>query len=501
MGFVTGSPRRSAIFRAELKDELSRVLTSTTVAGIRLPVVPFPSNPVVDTKPWEANVAVVVSAAVNMIIIGIFAVALIVLAITFLVRLAVLFMLLTLAAAPYALNLVPAASAFAKQWWGSFLKYVMYLPLVVVFLVMASKLLEQTGPNTGLVHELLLDVTLLTQAGTGTAEFAASTMHAFLAATFIVVAIVMGRAMSVAGSGAALAFGRGLMTRTAYYAGGVPAKYAGIAARKVGLAAAAGTARATGIAGLYEGIRGGLVARRQVREERLRQDRGARVGAWIATLGGGQRAYERVQNQRATELSKSYEEQNVGEDQTRGLLKSSNPIERRAAAMYGLKKEYLKDAEDFRAAIANVPSNSSTAKDIQKAFDKYNPALAVAPEITEADIENYKTSPAAERKVQAAIAKSHLEVQKALNRATAEDVAKWSGDLVHAILQGGGPVGPSLSFGSSRVRAILTGGQKEAQQVILDAYTKQTGKARKPSTPGPGGLTGAEEKAVERSTT
>lgn len=406
---------------------------------------------------------------------------------TLFIRIVALYVLLILSPAAYVFSVLPQTAGYAKQWWDAFMKYLLYGPVVVFFLMLAVRIGARPSTRPGALpgeEELNLQ-TLSGQLGiTGDnivedfflkSQLFGDIVQSAFVVLFIIIALMVASKMGIAGA-AITTSAAGLISR-------VPRGAVG-----AGLFAGRPILRSTGLEGLYKGVKEGLDTRRKLAEERVSLGTAARVGGVFGTVGD-QQARARLTERKAIEQSKVYEQDNIGQDATRALLKSANPVEARAAAIYGQKKEYFENAEDYRAGLAAVAKGSSVEKDIQKQFDKFSPILART-KLTEDQLKDYGAGPLFQREVQQAIAAGREDIQKALNKATAEDVAKWSGSLVGIILD------TKLDLGVSRVNAILRSGRTEAKEQILEAYEKQTGRKGTLPKPGPAGLTPAEVKAI-----
>ncbi|MDP3685441.1 MAG: hypothetical protein Q8R32_01260 [bacterium] len=496
---ITCALANSAAIKGQYEFSKSSFLAAFGFPGSTFaPVLPPGSTTrvgAIRTSDFLTNAGAVISAAIAVVFIALFAIALIALAAMLGVRIAVLVLLLVLSPVPYVFSIVPRAEEWAKKWWSTFIQYTIFLPAIVFFLVLAVRIAGKTG---NLAREFGAETATLGVTGGPGQNIVLNMFSAFIVSAFIIVSLFVAKALGIYGADAAIRFGRQAVGGGARLAM-APARVAGAGATGLGK----GAARVTGLTGLYQGVTGGWQARKQLKEEKITTGRAASAGAWVGTLGGGP-AHERYLNQQAAENQKGLERDNVGQKETLGLMANGTKVQKRGAAMHAQKKEYFDKAADYETGLEAVPEGSSVHKDIQKAYDKYNPILARSKgkgeeKLTEADIESYAAGPLFSDKVRHSIDANKEEIQKALNKAGADDVAKWSGDLVGAILGGGRT--QTLDLGVDKVNAILRRGRQEAKAEIVDQYNKQTSKTSKlpkksPGQTPPEAFTGPEIKAI-----
>lgn len=159
----------------------------------------------------QGFIGTAVSATIAAFLIGLFTSAIFILCAMVGIRLVVIFLLLILSPAPFALSLIPAASEWSKKWWDSFLRYVFFLPIVVFFLVLSIHLVSQTG--NFLQQEFQADGRILQPlSGTGVGETAVhvglAIFNTMFMTVFIYVSIIVARSLSLAGAGAVTGYAK-----------------------------------------------------------------------------------------------------------------------------------------------------------------------------------------------------------------------------------------------------------------------------------------------------
>ena len=148
------------------------------------------------------------------------------LAIMFLIRIVALWVLVILSPVAYALNILPATQRYAKEWWSNFIKYNIWGPVAIFFIVLLNELLRVNFVNRGM----------------GDANY--EPLFAYgLALVFMVMAVMVAKKSGTVGSGAivgmaerraksvATSSGKFLARGTAYKAAGGGASALGNAMR------------------------------------------------------------------------------------------------------------------------------------------------------------------------------------------------------------------------------------------------------------------------------
>lgn len=341
---------------AALGSNTTAELTTITALGFKVDVPSaLPQSKIDLEKAFTNNLVVFISDVAITIVIGIFAAAFIALAAMLLARLVVLFVLLVLSPAPYALSLVPAAAEYANRWWSSFLKYVIFLPVTVFFLALAARLMGRTdatattaeGPLP-IVQELGMDLggTLAnTEAGQ---KIITNVFQSLFMAAFILVAIGVGLQLGIYGAKGAIAFGR----RAALW---------GARGGPVGSA----LWRRTGAPFLAARKR----AQEEMTKERTRTGLAARLGTFAgAPLSAAQRARTR----------RRLEDEEVKDLKARGvplqeLKDMPGGLTNRARARYALDNDLIRDEEDFKAALGVLSVGSPEFNKGAKKFREQYP--------------------------------------------------------------------------------------------------------------------------------
>lgn len=171
-----------------------------------------PGREVPLARDFTENLGLFVVDLAQLAVIAIFVAAFIALAGMLFVRLIALYLLLVLAPVPFAFSLIPQAATYAQQWWTTFIRYVVFLPATVFFLVIAARLMGGSGTNSSIFGELDLNPSLLAggiAANQGVQLAVQGLFQALFMAVFIFVALAMGSKLSIYGASGILAFAKG----------------------------------------------------------------------------------------------------------------------------------------------------------------------------------------------------------------------------------------------------------------------------------------------------
>lgn len=305
-----------------------------------------------ESTEWADILGMLIGAIVLMIVLF----ALGAVTIMLLIRVVALYILLILSPAGFVFSILPQTAGYAKTWWDTFIKYVLYGPVVVFFLMLAVRI---GVPSPGTAPDV---TTLQRQLGTAAAgsalkekpEFYADMVQTLLVVLFIIAALIVAQKMGIAGAGVATAVASGI-GRTSRWATTSPLR-----------AAWAGTGQPF------------LDARKEAKTARAKERLGGLFGragtAWGAGTAG--RTREALQQRRLAEDVKDMETRGVS---TAGIIagieKGKPPTATEAAYLH--KKEALKKPEHFEAALSAVkgmPGNSY--EEIGKAYQKVRPVAA-----------------------------------------------------------------------------------------------------------------------------
>lgn len=269
---------------------------------------------------FDANFGAFLGAVSAAIFTGFFIVALLTLVILFFIRTVILLMLLILSPLPYAFGLIPAAQGYARQWWEQFVKYVIYGPVTILLTVLIVRILDRKGSQGTAAQQLFNDL------GASTAKFGGGAVSENLAAAaffttfivfYIIVAILIGNKLGIAGAGMATNFGRRVALGAAYYGSGAG----------VGMFAGRKLWERTGGAA-FEGYK---QAQAQRQKDRVRTGFLGRLGTRVGA-GFSPTAQQAIQRRQEDEEVKDLKTRGVPLDQ----LELNNVAHARFAAQEGL---------------------------------------------------------------------------------------------------------------------------------------------------------------------
>jgi len=286
----------------------------------------------------DKNFGTLVHSVIATIVVAIFTTSMIVLALMLGVRLAMLLLLLVLAPVPYAFSIIPRAGAYGEKWWGTFIQYTFFLPAVVFFLVLAIRMVESGGGQSGIFQQLL---GVQPRGVLGASVF--DLFNTFFISVFMVVSVFIAKTMGLIGAQAALSAAR-TATTGAVRLGAAPGLFAGRLAGRG--AAAAGGAAARGLGTAIAGTRvGGAL-------------RGARTfGRAAQRLGTGETAAAQIEAQQKPLKG-------------RGKQTAMNALYRGSAggAAEALDQDYLESERDFQTALQVAPQDSALSGKVKKAY-------------------------------------------------------------------------------------------------------------------------------------
>ncbi len=171
----------------------------------------IPSFDIPTAKTFTEMLGIVVAHAVHAILIGVFTAAIVALAIMFLSRLVVLYLLLVLSPVPYVFSLIPRAAEYGERWWSAFIKYVVFLPVTVFFLVLGVTLMGHGSLDSTIFDELKLgeSLTLLTGGVPGDVEDMVKVIfQGLFTSVLMIIALLLGNQLGIYGAKGAIGFGR-----------------------------------------------------------------------------------------------------------------------------------------------------------------------------------------------------------------------------------------------------------------------------------------------------
>lgn len=284
----------------------------------------------------------------------IFAITLLVLAVMFVIRFAVLVILVIFSSVGFAGTVIPGMNKFASQWWESFSQYVLYGPAAMLMVLVSVRFFEvlATSEFTRIAAESATNL-----SANGMQEFMMASAKFSIPIVMLWIAIGLSSKMSIAGSAAVTGAGLGAIAWTRKKAvGGLTgagkwAAYRNPVARGVG----------AGVKDRWDSSAVGKFLKSPSATE-----------AWVkGATGTGTRQGEldkrrqKMVNDRVAEDKKN----GVNNSTHRQNLKDSkDPVEREAAALALANDKALESAEEVSMAMEVLANNTDgLAKVIQNA--------------------------------------------------------------------------------------------------------------------------------------
>jgi len=381
----------------------------------------------------ETNLGSLVSSASSVLFVGLFVVAMIVLAITLLVRLIMLALLCILAPVPYVFSIVPKAEKYAAKWWDTFIQYLLFLPVVVFFLVLAIRMTKYIG-GSGIGNSFLPN----DKQSAADAIFGATSKKLLMqlfdtvfVSVFILISVFVAKAMGIYGADAATGFAKNLTRGTAR----VGAKPGVWAAKTTGRAVGAGTGLAARGAGTLMD----------------------KMGAGGALRGG--RAFGRAAARLATG-STSTEQIEAAQKEVKGMNKASLRAAMNrgnvGAAMELFERGDLEN-DEFEKVMGMLPQGSAAREKVNQGWQKKDPVNAIMGKDIRVKLSTGAQLSASE---DAHVKSKRDDLQKALKRIAPEDYAKLDAKDLKAAIRAG--VGMPIT--RSQLNAVFDSSNTEMQE-------------------------------------
>ncbi|TSC72317.1 MAG: Uncharacterized protein G01um101438_635 [Parcubacteria group bacterium Gr01-1014_38] len=422
-----------------------------------LPVGPstpavVPTSPVKTPNDLKTNqqLQYTLGALIAAIMLTIVTIAIGAVALMLVIRIVALYVLLILSPVGFVFSILPQTAGYARQWWDALIKYVLYGPVVVFFLTLATRIGTPEGSRNPsfrtLSGQLGIEPTSDVAAFFLNNRFFGAMLEATFVVLFIVIALLAAQQMGVAGA----AIGTAAARRWIPAATGGPALWTRtgkpfLEARAEAQKAITKERRA--------GFFGGL---------------GARTAAPFS-----RRFAERQQLREVEESYKDMKARGVGKDETLRQLERGNVTQRAAAARYGVEKEYFDEPEQFERAKAAARGGDKEA--VEKAYQKSRPVYATSGQPASAVKEALETGIGA-LSVKIGLRANAPAARRAFGRVKDEDLPKAKGEVKIAIeaateaVRAGAPAERPIDLSVNKMRAIAER-VPEAQQALDDYIT------------------------------
>lgn len=384
------------------------------------------------------------------IIVIIFITAVFVVATLFLlVRVIGLWILLILSPAGFVFTILPQTKPYADLWWSTFIKYVIYGPVFIFFLVLAGRvgeisLSEGEVQESGLGRLLYLDGNMPT--GAISEFFAQNNLLLSTFQTMIMICFIFGGLLCT--------------QKLGIYGGG---KAAGMVTGLTGL----------GMKGVREGTLAGYAGRRlkagwgaasaeRTREAELKQRTSlpGRIGAF-ARAPFSSETRERATQRSVAERAKQMDESGVDGKNALAAMNDEGKtmVERRANALRAAKLDALDKPEDYQTALKLLEGTKEHAN-VQRNYRRSHPMLerTGSKNLAEAKVKltDMKTSDPA--KYDSLV----KEIQDDVRKAKSDQARDWSGDTIRVMVEN------KIHPGSNNVRTIMREGNSDARTALQE---------------------------------
>lgn len=282
------------------------------------------------------------SVMITIVTIAIGAVALMLL-----VRVVALYIILILSPVGFVFNILPLTANYAKEWWGTLVKYVLYGPVIMFFLALATRI-GTTQSSNNPKFTTLSEQLGITSKGAFTSFFFdnplfGSVFEAVFVVLFIIAGLLVAQRLGVAGASIGT-----------WAAGSI---------RSIGLSPVTASAGAVWSRTGAPAVAGYKRAREEVAKDRVRTGLFGQAGARAGTL------FDPKQREA---VQRRLEDEQVKDLGTRSATLKELTLSTPAHARYALDKELVRDATDFETALGAVKMNSPEfnkgAKNYQKRF-------------------------------------------------------------------------------------------------------------------------------------
>ncbi len=316
----------------------------------------------------NAGLRIILAKMVALVFLIIFYFSLVVLSLLLAIRIAVLIFLLILSPVPYVASIVPKTSAWATKWWDNFLRYVFFYPAIVFFLSISIVLAGQVNARGegGILEQIAREGALNTIPQAGRAVFV-SMFQLFIVSMFIIVAVYVAKALSIAGAEGAVGLAKNL-TKLSAAPAIIGARAVGYGLKRVSEKAPKTAAGVSGaiIGGLVGGPAGALIG------AGLGAGGKTQVGGTIIQTGKALYTGEEGLQKQIAEAQKPWAGRDKAQ-QRRGVIAGNLGAVAQAA-----KDGNLETEEEFEVARRVAPRGSKLREDINKAYAVQFPSSRAA---------------------------------------------------------------------------------------------------------------------------
>lgn len=401
-----------------------------------------PRQPTTEEVKGTAQIKYTVGLILANIMLTIITVAIGAVALMLVVRVVILYVLLILSPVGFVFSILPRTAGYAQQWWDTFIKYVLFGPVVVFFLRLTADIgtTEQGGKAQ---FRTLSEQLGITPGGDPVSSFFldnpvfGSMLEAIFVVLFIIISLLVAQQMSVLGASIGKAAAQRWVPGTAYAFGR--------AGREVGKGAAYGVLKAGESKGFVgEALRGiGRPLGAASRVVATPYQYGRRIVA-------GETVDQQIDQQKKSVSS-------MGETGILALARSGNM----GAMQLAMDRDYGLSEKDFQRALGVAPVGSEFRANVQKGYEKKAPVTSV---LGGQMRNNLASGRAASTSV---TADQKDRMQKALRRIKPEDYAKLdANDLLAA-----SAAGVSTPITKSQLEAVFNS-TNTAMQDAAESYVR-----------------------------
>ncbi|MFH1781034.1 MAG: hypothetical protein ABH835_00220 [Patescibacteria group bacterium] len=294
-----------------------------------------------------------ISFLITAIIFGfILAITLLAVGILLVVRMIALALLIIFSPLAFVATILPDASNYSTKWWDNLFKYSFFGPIMLFVIYIASAIAGEMSKSTP-------DFVAIAQSNTISPQMIG--FMAYFAMPIVLLWMGMGiaQSMSIAGAGAVM---------------GAAQKFAKWVPKSI--------AHATGVPGgikkaaEYYGKKGapfGLNRIPGLRGSEATENTEAGIAGFLTKGAKGYKsAQENIQRKRIAAKQKEFEDERLSETEAKAKLKSSDNVEKKAAALYLSKKDKINDSATFALAMDALTGDEELQKELRGKAKKDN---------------------------------------------------------------------------------------------------------------------------------
>lgn len=292
-----------------------------------------------DIQNRQLGIAHLLSATVFLFI---FSITLMVLAVMFVIRLTVLVILVIFSSVGFAGTVIPGMGKFASQWWESFSQYVLYGPAAMLMVLVSVRFFSVLSDRTGPLNTVAME-SATNMSANGMQDFMSAAIKFSIPIVMLWIAIGLSSKMSIAGSAAVVGTGLGAIawTRKKVTGGAIGgAKWVGRHNPISSAAVGAGQ-------GLAQHFNDNKMVKWFKAPSKLEAKARGAVGPSTVEKEMAKRHQKMVADQVAED-----KKNNVDVDtHANTLVKSTDPVEREAAALALVSEKELRTTEQLTKAL------------------------------------------------------------------------------------------------------------------------------------------------------